>query len=184
MYSLNHDARKQLYLANIITLHLYGILASPAFAHHFKLWATLLRNVFFHYHSWHLGCAYSHGAFQPVALQCYIAASRSLYPRLFPRICLCCCFHFVFAALVSAALFDVAYAKNWHCGFSLSEVMDIINEEESQFLKTLSRGRRLLEKTVGKLGDHKFLPGWLLLPSSSFSFMGVLLGCLEVLLPR
>lgn len=38
-------------------------------------------------------------------------------------------------------------------------VMDIINEEESQFLKTLSRGRRLLEKTVGKLGDHKFLPG-------------------------
>uniref|UniRef100_A0A131Z2F8 Alanine--tRNA ligase n=1 Tax=Rhipicephalus appendiculatus TaxID=34631 RepID=A0A131Z2F8_RHIAP len=38
-------------------------------------------------------------------------------------------------------------------------VMDIINEEESQFLKTLSRGRRLLEKTVGKLGDQKFLPG-------------------------
>lgn len=38
-------------------------------------------------------------------------------------------------------------------------VMDIINEEESQFLKTLSRGRSLLEKTVGKLGDQKFLPG-------------------------
>ncbi|XP_065300214.1 alanine--tRNA ligase, cytoplasmic [Dermacentor albipictus] len=38
-------------------------------------------------------------------------------------------------------------------------VMDIINEEENQFLKTLSRGRRLLEKTVGKLGDQKFLPG-------------------------
>uniref|UniRef100_A0A0K8RGA6 Alanine--tRNA ligase n=1 Tax=Ixodes ricinus TaxID=34613 RepID=A0A0K8RGA6_IXORI len=38
-------------------------------------------------------------------------------------------------------------------------VMDIINEEEGQFLKTLSRGRRLLEKTVNKLGDQKFLPG-------------------------
>ena len=38
-------------------------------------------------------------------------------------------------------------------------VMDIINEEEAQFLKTLSRGRRLLERTVGKLNDDKVLPG-------------------------
>uniref|UniRef100_A0A2R5LM37 Alanine--tRNA ligase n=1 Tax=Ornithodoros turicata TaxID=34597 RepID=A0A2R5LM37_9ACAR len=38
-------------------------------------------------------------------------------------------------------------------------IMDIINEEESQFLKTLLRGRRLLEKTVAKLGGQKSLPG-------------------------
>lgn len=38
-------------------------------------------------------------------------------------------------------------------------VMDIINEEETQFLKTLSRGRRLLERTIAKLGDSKVLPG-------------------------
>ncbi|KAL3187427.1 hypothetical protein MRX96_025494 [Rhipicephalus microplus] len=38
-------------------------------------------------------------------------------------------------------------------------VMDIINEEESQFLKTLSLGWSLFEKTMGKVGDQKFLPG-------------------------
>lgn len=38
-------------------------------------------------------------------------------------------------------------------------VIDIINEEETQFLKTLSRGRRLLERTITKLGDNKVLPG-------------------------
>ncbi|XP_021371285.1 alanine--tRNA ligase, cytoplasmic-like isoform X2 [Mizuhopecten yessoensis] len=39
------------------------------------------------------------------------------------------------------------------------ELKNIINEEEEQFLKTLSRGRRLLERTIGKLGDTKTLPG-------------------------
>ncbi|XP_037076515.1 alanine--tRNA ligase, cytoplasmic-like [Pollicipes pollicipes] len=38
-------------------------------------------------------------------------------------------------------------------------VMEIINEEEAQFLKTLNRGRTLLERTIGKLGDSKTLPG-------------------------
>jgi len=38
-------------------------------------------------------------------------------------------------------------------------VKDIINEEEQQFLKTLSRGRRLLERTFAKLGDSKILSG-------------------------
>ncbi|XP_022255364.1 alanine--tRNA ligase, cytoplasmic [Limulus polyphemus] len=38
-------------------------------------------------------------------------------------------------------------------------VMDIINEEESQFLKTLTRGHRLLERTINKLGNVKTLPG-------------------------
>ncbi|XP_071785467.1 alanine--tRNA ligase, cytoplasmic-like [Asterias amurensis] len=39
-------------------------------------------------------------------------------------------------------------------------VMDIINEEEAQFLQTLSRGRRVLERTINKLGpDVKVLPG-------------------------
>lgn len=39
------------------------------------------------------------------------------------------------------------------------KVKDIINEEEQQFLKTLSRGRKLLEKTIEKLGESKVLPG-------------------------
>jgi len=39
-------------------------------------------------------------------------------------------------------------------------VMDVINEEETQFLKTLNRGRNLLERTVAKLpSGEKILPG-------------------------
>ena len=38
-------------------------------------------------------------------------------------------------------------------------VMDIINEEEAQFLKTLNRGRNLLERTIGKLNGQTILPG-------------------------
>lgn len=36
---------------------------------------------------------------------------------------------------------------------------DIINEEEQQFLKTLSRGRSLLNRTIDRLKDSKVLPG-------------------------
>ena len=36
--------------------------------------------------------------------------------------------------------------------------MDIINEEEMQFLKTLSRGRKLFERTVAKLNTNT-IPG-------------------------
>ena len=43
-------------------------------------------------------------------------------------------------------------------------VKDIINEEEAQFLKTLSRGRKLLERTMSKMGDSKVLPGMKLRP--------------------
>jgi len=39
-------------------------------------------------------------------------------------------------------------------------VIDVINEEEAQFLKTLNRGRNLLERTVSKLpANEKTLPG-------------------------
>ncbi|XP_029635382.1 alanine--tRNA ligase, cytoplasmic isoform X1 [Octopus sinensis] len=38
-------------------------------------------------------------------------------------------------------------------------VKDIINEEESQFLKTLSRGQRLLQRSIAKLDGKKSLPG-------------------------
>lgn len=39
-------------------------------------------------------------------------------------------------------------------------IIDIINEEEQQFLKTLSRGRSLLNKTITRLGDQaKEIPG-------------------------
>jgi alanyl-tRNA synthetase len=37
--------------------------------------------------------------------------------------------------------------------------MDIINDEEAQFLKTLSRGRNLLERTISKLNGQTTLPG-------------------------
>ncbi|UYV81217.1 AARS [Cordylochernes scorpioides] len=41
-----------------------------------------------------------------------------------------------------------------------SLIMDIIMEEEKQFLKTLSRGQRLLERSICKLGaEEKVLPG-------------------------
>ncbi|NXP42642.1 SYAC protein, partial [Leiothrix lutea] len=39
-------------------------------------------------------------------------------------------------------------------------VKDIINEEEDQFLKTLSRGRRILDRKIQSLGDSKVIPGW------------------------
>ncbi|XP_037928048.1 alanine--tRNA ligase, cytoplasmic [Teleopsis dalmanni] len=38
-------------------------------------------------------------------------------------------------------------------------IIDIINEEEQQFLKTLTRGRNLLNRTIAKLGDQKIIPG-------------------------
>ncbi|KAK6632101.1 hypothetical protein RUM44_007131 [Polyplax serrata] len=38
-------------------------------------------------------------------------------------------------------------------------IMEIINEEEEQFLKTLSRGRNLLNRTITKLDKSKVLPG-------------------------
>lgn len=38
-------------------------------------------------------------------------------------------------------------------------VIDIINEEEQQFLKTLNRGRNLLNRTIVKLGASKEIPG-------------------------
>lgn len=38
-------------------------------------------------------------------------------------------------------------------------VKDIINEEEAQFLKTLSRGRRILDRKIMSLGDSKTIPG-------------------------
>lgn len=36
--------------------------------------------------------------------------------------------------------------------------MDVINEEEKQFLKTLSRGRRMFERTLTKL-QSDVIPG-------------------------
>ncbi|ENN77299.1 hypothetical protein YQE_06125, partial [Dendroctonus ponderosae] len=38
-------------------------------------------------------------------------------------------------------------------------IIETINEEEAQFLKTLSRGRNLLNRTITKLGESKELPG-------------------------
>ena len=38
-------------------------------------------------------------------------------------------------------------------------VKDIINEEEAQFLKTLTRGRSILDRKIQSLGDSKTIPG-------------------------
>ncbi|XP_018310345.1 alanine--tRNA ligase, cytoplasmic isoform X2 [Mycetomoellerius zeteki] len=38
-------------------------------------------------------------------------------------------------------------------------IIEIINEEESQFLKTLSRGRNLLNRTIAKLESANIVPG-------------------------
>lgn len=48
-------------------------------------------------------------------------------------------------------------------------VKDIINEEEAQFLKTLSRGRRILDRKIMSLADTKTIPG----ESAVFSVMCV-----------
>ncbi|NXF54030.1 SYAC protein, partial [Oceanites oceanicus] len=50
-------------------------------------------------------------------------------------------------------------------------VKDIINEEEDQFLKTLSRGRRILDRKIQSMGDSKIIPGdtaWLLYDTYGF----------------
>ncbi|XP_078400049.1 alanine--tRNA ligase, cytoplasmic isoform X1 [Cetorhinus maximus] len=50
-------------------------------------------------------------------------------------------------------------------------VKDIINEEEEQFMKTLNRGRRILERKIQSLGDNKRIPGdtaWLLYDTYGF----------------
>uniref|UniRef100_A0A8C9G8L5 Alanine--tRNA ligase n=1 Tax=Pavo cristatus TaxID=9049 RepID=A0A8C9G8L5_PAVCR len=50
-------------------------------------------------------------------------------------------------------------------------VKDIINEEEDQFLKTLSRGRRILDRKIQSMGDSKTIPGdtaWLLYDTYGF----------------
>lgn len=38
-------------------------------------------------------------------------------------------------------------------------IKDVINEEEEQFLKTLTRGKNLLNRTIAKLGNTKIIPG-------------------------
>ena len=38
-------------------------------------------------------------------------------------------------------------------------VKDIINEEEKQFLKTLRKGRAVLERTIARQTDKQMLPG-------------------------
>uniref|UniRef100_A0A8D3AUN5 Alanine--tRNA ligase n=1 Tax=Scophthalmus maximus TaxID=52904 RepID=A0A8D3AUN5_SCOMX len=50
-------------------------------------------------------------------------------------------------------------------------VKDIVNEEEEQFLKTLSRGRRILDRKIMSLGESKTIPGdtaWLLYDTYGF----------------
>ncbi|NP_001121342.1 alanyl-tRNA synthetase 1 L homeolog [Xenopus laevis] len=50
-------------------------------------------------------------------------------------------------------------------------VKDIINDEETQFLKTLNRGRRILDRKIQSLGEHKVIPGdtaWLLYDTYGF----------------
>ena len=62
---------------------------------------------------------------------------------------------------------------NYNVMYITVQVMDTINEEEKQFLKTLSRGRRVFERTVNKLTDN-ILPGkksFIMKWSHSISYM-------------
>ena len=53
-------------------------------------------------------------------------------------------------------------------------IKDVINEEEEQFLKTLTRGKKLLDRTISKLpSGTKVLPGdlaWRLYDTYGFPF--------------
>ncbi|XP_073786080.1 protein-glutamine gamma-glutamyltransferase 2-like isoform X2 [Danio rerio] len=46
-------------------------------------------------------------------------------------------------------------------------VKDIINEEEAQFLKTLSRGRRILDRKIQSLGESTTIPEGMLFTGAS-----------------
>ncbi len=61
--------------------------------------------------------------------------------------------------------------------------MDIINEEETQFLKTLSRGKLLFERTVQRLESDVIPGGWtgFRVLSRIFWLGGRLLGGLPVI---
>jgi alanyl-tRNA synthetase len=44
---------------------------------------------------------------------------------------------------------------SWQLSKDPQSIIDTINEEEQQFLKTLTRGRNLLNRTISRLGDSK-----------------------------
>uniref|UniRef100_A0A2K5Z1H7 Alanine--tRNA ligase n=1 Tax=Mandrillus leucophaeus TaxID=9568 RepID=A0A2K5Z1H7_MANLE len=82
------------------------------------------------------------------------------------------------ARTITVALADGGRPDNTGRGDAFPElkkdpdmVKDIINEEEVQFLKTLSRGRRILDRKIQSLGDSKTIPGdtaWLLYDTYGF----------------
>lgn len=53
---------------------------------------------------------------------------------------------------------DFVVCQLWFINNDFEQVKDVINEEETQFLKTLARGRKLFDRTVSKLTD-KLIPG-------------------------
>ncbi|CAN2389279.1 Catalyzes the attachment of alanine to tRNA(Ala) in a two-step reaction alanine is first activated by ATP to form Ala- AMP and then transferred to the acceptor end of tRNA(Ala). Also edits incorrectly charged tRNA(Ala) via its editing domain [Pristimantis euphronides] len=74
-----------------------------------------------------------------------------------------------------ATLVDVVVQSLGHAFPELKKdpdmVKDIINEEETQFLKTLKRGRRILDRKIQSLGESKTIPGdtaWLLYDTYGF----------------
>ncbi|CAH0404764.1 unnamed protein product [Chilo suppressalis] len=61
-------------------------------------------------------------------------------------------------------------------------LIQLINEEEVQFLKTLTRGRNLLNRTIERLGDSKVVPGdvaWRLYDTYGFPIDLTMLMCEE-----
>ena len=68
-------------------------------------------------------------------------------------VCVCWCVD-VFLCCVFASLSD----EYWLGCLFECQVMEVINEEERQFLKTLSRGKRLFERTVNQL-PGEVIPG-------------------------
>ena len=77
-------------------------------------------------------------------------------------------FNAVFRFTIYISIVVIRFYFRFFCRFSITllvqclyqfKVKDIINEEEQQFLKTLSRGRRLLERTIEKLAGNSVFPG-------------------------
>lgn len=72
---------------------------------------------------------------------------------------LICLFDKIFIFVCLFFLRDYHFTSIIYVMFLYVKVKSIINEEEQQFLKTLSRGKRLMERTINKLGDTNVLPG-------------------------
>jgi len=83
-------------------------------------------------------------------------------------ICSCYVMLFTIKCIVFYAFLTFSFLWLYFCCYivflCILQIKDVINQEEQQFLKTLNRGRRLLERTFATMGNVKTLPGLVSLP--------------------